>query len=220
MKHLTILVAFLLSTLIVLGQSEKGYLSNNKIIYTGFFSVGRSTFKSSLSAPSAFPTLELRMGAGISKSLGEIIELRSRLAFGVKFKREAYNKPGQSYVIGPPFMELDEVSSSRNHYFLEIPLVIQFNLPHPKLGFNIGANYRFFLPNNSDVDFLTNRSDLGIITGLTYRGFGRLEIGMDYYFGITKLYSSAGTIDTTEFELNTRNQFAQIRIEYALRKKK
>ncbi len=109
MKHLTIIIALLISALTVLGQPKEGDGSNNKIRYSGFFSVGRSTFKSSVSAPSTFPTLELRMGAGISKSLGKVIELRSRLAFGVKFKREAYNKPGQPYVIGPPFMELDEV---------------------------------------------------------------------------------------------------------------
>ena len=220
MKHLTIITTFLISALTALGQHEEVSNSNNKIKYTGIFSVGRSTFKSSTSAPSTFPTLELRMGAGISKPLGKVIELRSRLAFGVKFKREAYNKPGQPYVIGPPFLELDEVASNRNHYFLEIPLVVQFNLPHPKLGFNMGVNYRFFFPYNKDVDFLTNKSDVGIITGISYRGFDRLEIGFDYYFGITKLYSSSGTVDTTEFTFNTRNQFAQIRIEYALWNKK
>ncbi len=74
----------------------------------------------------------------------------------------------------------------------------------------------FSFPYNKDVDFLTNKNDIGIITGISYRGFNRLEIGFDYYFGITKLYSSSGTVDSTEFTFNTRNQFAQIRIEYAL----
>lgn len=75
------------------------------------------------------------------------IQLKSGLAFGVKVKREAFNS-SNLVIIGPPFMELDEFASNRNHYFMEIPLILQYNLPHPKIGLSLGISYRFFFPNN------------------------------------------------------------------------
>ena len=76
---------------------------------------------------------------------------------GIKVKREAFNKPGQAYTVGPPFLKLDEVASNRNHYFVEVPLLLQFNLPHLELGLRAGVNYRSFLANTKAVDFLTGR---------------------------------------------------------------
>lgn len=193
---------------------------DKRVHYSVFAGVGRSTFVSDPAAPSKFPTLEVRLGAGLIKPIGNNIELRSRLAFGVKFKREPFNEPGQPYVIGPPFMGLDELASNRNHYFFEIPLMVQFNLPHPKLGFSLGGNYRHFLPHNESVDFLTNRREIGIILGASYRLNNRLDVGLDYYFGLSKIYSSSGLIDNQEFTLDAYNQFGQIRFEYYLTRNK
>jgi len=193
--------------------------NNQKINFSLFASTGRSTFYSNPSAPSKFPTLEMRFGGGIIKPLTKHIELKSRLTFGVKFKREAFNSPNL-VIVGPPFMQLDDVSSNRNHYFFEIPLILQFNFPHPKIGMSLGFNYRFFFPNNESVDFLTNRREIGILPGISYRIDSKIEIGVDYFFGLTEMYSASGTIDNQDVSVQTHNRFAQIRFSYLINKTK
>lgn len=210
------ILAISVSLFLCFGSEAQDLGLRKKVRYNFFAGVGRSTFVSGPAAPSKFPTLEVRLAGGLIKPIGRNVELRSRLAFGVKFKQEPYNEPGQPYVIGPPFMGLDELASNRNHYFFEIPLIVQFNLPHPKLGFSFGGNYRHFLPHNESVDFLTNRRELGIILGASYRLTNSLDVGLDYYFGLSKIYSSSGLIDIQEFTLDAYNQFAQIRFEYYL----
>jgi hypothetical protein len=78
-------------------------------------------------------------------------------------------------------------------------------------------NYRFFLPNNNDVDFLTNRGDIGILVGASYSVTKRIDLGIEYCIGLTTIYSASGTIDSSNFTLNTKNQFGQIRLEYSLK---
>ena len=216
MNFLRTLTIIILISYCGYAQSQDSNGSSKKIRFTAFASGGRSIFFTNPSAPSKFPTLELRLGAGIIKPLGKNVELRSRLSFGAKFKREAINRPGQPYIIGPPFTPLDELASNRNYYFIEIPLAIQFNLPHPKIGLSFGLNYRFFLPHNKSVDFLANRRELGILPGITYRLSDKVHIGFDYCFGLTKIFSAAGQVDNKDVTINMRNQFAQIRFDYAL----
>ena len=215
MKKITTLIFIVFATY----QSNAQELNkDNRLQFSVFSGVARATFASNPSAPSKFPALELRLGAGIIKPVSKSIEIRTRLTFGTKFKRDAFNKPGQPYLIGPPYLGLDELASNRNHYFVEIPVVVQFNLPHPKIGFSLGVNYRFFLPHNSSVDDLTNRRELGLISGITYRLNKKIDMGLDYCAGLTKIYSPSGSIDSQSFSANARNQFAQLRIDYRIKR--
>jgi len=202
------------------GNTQNFETNDARMRFTAVTSVGQSIFVSDPSAPSKFPTLEMRLGGGIVKPIGKKFELRSRFTFGVKFKREPFNQPGQPYIIGPPFMALDKLASNRNYYFIELPVAIQFNLPHPKLGFSLGVNYRHFLPHNESSDYSMNRREWGIISGISYHLNNKLHVGLDYYFGLTKIFSSAGLIDNQDFTMDTRNQFFQLRFEYELHKKK
>jgi hypothetical protein len=216
MKHHKIIFFIILSSYYCKGQNQDDH---HKIKFMAFASTGRSTFYSNPSASSKFPTFELRFGGGVIKQLTKTIELKSRLTFGVKFKRDAFNS-SNLVIVGPPFMELDDVASNRNHYFMEIPLIVQFNIPHPKIGLSVGLNYRFFLPNNESVDFLTNRREIGILPGISYRVSPKFEIGIDYFFGLTEMYNAAGTIDNQEVNIETYNRFSQIRFLYIIGKSK
>ena len=204
---------FTCAATLAFGQSNLS-ASDKRISVNGFFAIGRSTFNSSPSAPSKFPTLEMRAGVGAAKSLGETFELRTRLNFGVKFKREPFNEEG-SVVVGPPFMDLDELASDRNHFFYEIPLLLQANLKHPQIGLRFGCNYRRFFPDNSDVDALTARGDFGLLAGASYRLRQKMSLGFEYCYGLTKIISSGGTVDGSEYHLDVRNNFAQVVLEYS-----
>lgn len=216
-----------LSALIVCGlvisvfsraQSTEPAPERQKTEFNAFVGVGGSRFVTTISAPSQFWTAEIRVGAGAIKPLNDIFEIKTRLTLGVKLKREMYNEPGTSFPIGPPFMALDEVASSRNHYFYEIPLLLQANLKHPKIALNAGPNFRHFFPDNDAVDFLTARNEIGVILGGSYRVSTALSIGVDYYFGITRVYALSGTVDSEPYQINVRNQFGEVTVEYRLRK--
>lgn len=186
--------------------------------YALYTAMGWSQVNSSPSAPTDFPSFEFRLGPSVSIPVSSKFEISSRFLFGAKLKREAYNVDGQAYVITPPYLELDEVASSRNHYFFEIPLILQFNLQSPELSFYAGGNYRFWMPNNSDVDFLTNRGDFGVLMGISYPIADKWRVGAEYLFGITKVYSYNGTIDGTEVSATASNNTFQFFIQYRFKK--
>lgn len=209
MKKLSILSVLLLVTIVTFGQKS----DDKKFTFNSFVAVGRSTFATNISAPSKFPTLEMRLGAGVVRKLNETFDLRTRLTFGVKFKREGFNNAGVA-VVGPPFMELDDLSSDRNHFFYEVPLILQANLKHPSIGFTLGVNYRRFFPNNSDVDALTARGDLGILGGANYRVNEKISIGVDYCVGLTNIIVTSGSVDSNSYTLTAKNNFGQLILEY------
>jgi hypothetical protein len=217
MKTILILLTCLLTTINVFSQTTVTSRNTNRTTIRAFTSIGQSTFRTNISSPSKFPTTEIRVGIGASIKLTSIIDLYSRFTFGVKVKREAFNN-NQYVTVGPPFMELDYVASYRNHYFIEIPLLVNANLPGEKIGIQTGLNYRFFVPNNDAVDFLTNRGEMGLITGAYYNITDKLRIGGNYTFGLTKVYGAGGTIDSQDFNMTVKNQFYQLTIEYLIRK--
>lgn len=211
---------FKLAICIWLCAVVRGYCQDNgendkRFYFTSFLSIGRSTFHTKLDAPSAFPTVEVRVGVGVVKKLNENFDVRTRLTFGSKFKREGFNNSGV-VTVGPPFMELDELSSNRNHYFYEIPLILQATLRHPQIGFRAGINFRHFLPNNKAVDPLTGRGDLGLLAGSSYRLTEKISIGIDYCMGLTNIVSSGGSVDSWDYSLKVRNNFAQMSVEFRL----
>lgn len=211
MKNILLILFALVSFVL---NAQKVNTEKSKVAYSLYFGIGSSQFKTNPSAPSKFQSLELRLGPAISIPLGSSFQIYSRFLLGAKLKREAYNVDGQAYVIGPPYLGLDEVASSRNHYFFEIPLILQFNLQSPKLSFYAGGNYRFWMPNNSDVDFLTNRGDFGVLMGISYPIADKWRVGAEYLFGITKVYSYTGTVDGTDVSATASNNTFQFVIQY------
>lgn len=214
MKNLILLISFFSVYLV---EAQENDIKQKTIDVSSYLALGWSQFRTTPSAPSDFPTFEFRLGPAVTIPVSSKFEISSRFLFGAKLKREAYNKQGQGYTIPPPFLELDEVASSRNHYFIEIPLIFQFNLPNPKLSIYAGGNYRFWMPNNSDVDFLTNRGEFDLLMGISYPIANKFKVGGEYFFGVTKVYNSSGTIDGIDSDLRVSNTAFQLYVQYKLK---
>ena len=212
------LASVLLAAGNVFSQTTASSENASRITLRAFASVGQSTFNTNISSPSKFPSAEMRLGLGASLPLSDALDLSTRLTWGVKLKRESFND-GQHVTIRAPFLQLDHVASDRNHYFIEIPLLLNMQLPGKKVGVQTGLNYRFFAPNNDAVDFLTNRGDLGLTAGAYYNVSDKIRIGGSYTFGLTTAYRSAGTVDFQPVDMTVRNQFYQVAVEYVIRKK-
>lgn len=182
-----------------------------------YASGGQSTFKCDPSGPepSKFPTAEFRLGAGTSYTINDYFELRTRLVFGVKMKRESVNKPGQPVTVGSPYFSLDETASNINHFFYEVPILFQFNFPHPKIGLRAGPSFRSFFPNNDNVDLLVTKKEIGINLGAYVKAGDHFRIGADYYLGTRVIYNSYVTIDNESFELKVRNRGIVVNVEYS-----
>ncbi len=218
MKNVLIVV-FLLNVFFLKAQESTIENESKKITFSPYFGIGRSQFNSSPRAQSTFPSLEFRGGPTINIPLNSSFAISSGFIFGGRIKREAFNKSGQGYTIYPPYLDLDAVASSRNHYFFEIPLMLQFNVPHPKLSLSLGGNLRFFMPNNDNVDFLTNRSEFGFLAGISYPLGDRWKIGGEYFAAITNIYTSGGTVDGINFDLEVRSSDLRVFALYRLCKK-
>lgn len=176
-----------------------------------FAGIGRATVQTNLSAPDNFSAGEFRLGVGLSRSISKAFELRSRLTFGGRLKRDA----GPYALSDSRFNTIDENTSNRNHYFMELPLFLQFNLANPSIGFRAGGNYRQYFP-ASPTDAYSGQSEFGIITGIYCRLNDRINLGLDYYFGLTKMFNGGGISEGEEYNLIGRNHFAQLTFEIDL----
>ncbi len=218
------------------GQVPSDSLAN-KIRLTLSAEAGQSTFAANtLKSQSKFPTTEVRLGLGVIKPLGKHFDLISGLNLGGKIKGERVYPPGSSppgisFRLSPPFNELEETVNSRNHYFFEIPLLIQYSIFDKKIGFRVGGNYRNFLPNNGyedstgqynfGPDFLSNKKEFGILSGISVRLGESLCLKGNFYFGVTRVYSEyyAQINSFEDFPFSLRNRFWQVGLEYALQKR-
>ena len=95
-------------------------------------------------------------------------------------------------------------------------MTLQFNPPKTKLGIKAGLNSRFWAPNNANVDVLTARGEIGMLGGISYKITNRINIGLDYYYGLTDIWGGSyftGIAQTGEFHV--RNQFTQLTVEHS-----
>ena len=207
-----ITLVFLLSELACAAQIENG-TQGKKLKFTGFFSVARSTFDvRNFSSSLTYPSLEFRCGGGIAKPIGKNFELKSGLYWGLKVKRKSYlSPPSQEF----PILRLDEAASSRNHFFADMPLTMQFNLPKPKIGFKAGLNSRFWAPNNKSVDVLTNKMEVGVLGGISCLIMKRISMGFEYYHGLTDIFGGSYFLNNGQLSaFHVKNQFTQLTFEH------
>lgn len=207
MKQLFLLTLLLFFNIFVFAQNSP----NAKINLHGFAGVGRATIETNLSSPTNFPAMEIKIGAGISKPLNESLVLSSRLVFGSKFKR----KSDMSARHDGRFTTLDEHASEQNHYFIEVPLLLQYNFSPIGLGLRAGGNFKQYLSSNSTnrPDMISRKSEFGIIGGAVYRLSEKINMGIEYHAGLTKIYKGGGTIDGQAYELTGRNHLGQLVFE-------
>jgi hypothetical protein len=192
--------------------------------YNIILGIARSTFEvHQVPESPKYPSLELRLGVGLIKPLGNIFEIKTGLYFGLKVKRESYfygptnQFTKERYVIP----SLDETASARNHLVTDIPLMLQVNIPKSRLSLRTGLNARLWQPHNdADGDDLASRDEFGIISGLTHKFSSKINLGIDLYLGLTNIYFG-GLVNSSPnpTQLKVTNQYAQFTMEYSFNRK-
>ncbi|HZX74823.1 MAG TPA: hypothetical protein VFE57_10395, partial [Cyclobacteriaceae bacterium] len=121
-----------------------------------------------------------------------------------------------------PYFELDEMTSQNNYFFYEIPLVLQFNVLHDKLGLTeiglrSGVSFRRFLPiDHQGPPYLPN--DFGLLAGIQIGLSKNISIGADYYFGLIHTTKIGYASNTDSGTLEVWNRFGMISLDYKLGK--
>lgn len=209
-------VSFLFISQLCLAQIINSDFNKN-LRYTKALSIARSTFDvTGLPSSPDYASLELRLGAGIVKPIAKYFDLKSGVYLGLKIKRQSYffglskQYTNELWVLPA----LDEAASSRNHFFVDIPLTLQFNPPKTKIGLKGGLDFRFWAPNNDSVDALTARQEIGLLGGISYSLFKKITIGLEHYYGLTDIWGGSYIGNNSQLiQYHVRNQFTQITIE-------
>lgn len=232
MTRLLIATLCLFTTVDIHAQEEP----NRKIKFSLSGGIARSTFVyGKHSIDFNFPTAELRLGMGLSKVMLRNFEIKSGLSIGVKLKRKPDPNPNRDPA--QIYAGLDGVVSGLNHWFYEIPLLFQYNfnkeiMGQPNFfGIRTGVNYRLFWDREANVqgfDFFQNLSEFGVIIGANLNISKRINLGIDYCMGITKIFGAAiftgdplanpPVAPTLLYDFYARNNFIQLKMEYRLKK--
>lgn len=192
-----------------------------------FGGFGRSSFVyTDYSFNSTFPTLEFRLGALYSIPIVPQLRIKTGLISGAKVKRKPLNE-NQSGDFG--YQNLDQVVSGSSHWFVEVPMLLQYDFRKELMGikdfFGIrtGLSYRMF--GNRSVgnqDFFQNKSEPLVIAGFSFKLNKSISIGLDYYKGITNITSGQTFIaenpnspsQPTLYDFAIKNRLVQIGFEY------
>lgn len=218
--------SFILILLVLCGNAQsKNALENEplkKWSYTVFASAGVNTLYVEPRYTQKFSNTEFRLGAGIQYKIFDFLDLKSRLALGFRLKREPTD-PNPSFKTVPfPYYALDEMTSQNNYFFYEIPLVLQFNVLHDKLGLTeiglrSGVSFRHFLPiDHQGPPYLPN--DFGLLTGIQIGITKNISIGTDYYFGLLHTTKIGYSSDSGSGILEAWNRFGMVSLDYKLGK--
>ncbi len=152
-----------------------------------------------------YPALEVRIGAGISGALAKRWAINSGINLGMKVKRKSLLSYGSIYKgKGVPDVRIDATASENHHYFIEIPLAIQFN-HNDRLAFYTGVLGRSWAANDSHRDFLRSQMEVGFLLGGTRDINKSLALSIDLY-----------TTLAPSLYMHTRNQFGQVKLIYRL----
>lgn len=211
------LLVGLLSLLIVnyCHAQKHDEVTPNKYQLSVAFAIARSTFEVQDIASPKYPSLELRSGLGISRSIGSRFELKAGYYAGMKIKRDSYfYGPDNQFTHEPGAIPgLDEAASDRNHWVSDIPLQVLFKPLRSRITWMAGLNARFWAPGNNHVDVLTGLHEFGVLSGVRYQVARRIKLGLDYYHGLSDIYfRSAGPTATQQ--LTVTNRFFQLAVEY------
>jgi len=215
-KHLAgLLVAAGLLIVNYCSAQKQHEATPNKYQLSVAFAIARSTFEVQDIASPKYPSLELRCGLGISRSIGNRFELKAGYYAGMKIKRDSYfYGPNHQFTHEPGAIPgLDEAASDRNHWVSDIPVQVLFKPLRSRITLMAGLNARFWAPGNNQVDVLTGLHEFGVLSGVWYQVATRIKLGIDYYHGLSDIYfRSAGP--TAAQQLTVTNRFFQLAAEY------
>ncbi len=204
------LVVIFSTLLINVAQSQQNKLEKNRYHFSGVFGIARSKFEISGVPTEDYPTLEMRLGGGISRTLGSKLKIKSGLNICLRTKRKSYLINGNYYGRGIPLLLLDETASKQNHFAIELPLYLNYSL-NSVTNINAGFMGRFWQPTNLDGDILKSTKEIGFIAGAERRIFPQWTFGIQFYFGISRLITGY-LVGPTNYVV--KNRFAQLTLEY------
>lgn len=220
MKTVILFICFL--PLFSFAQTDPSPISR-KLNYAFTAGTGVSYFQyNSSKVKEHFASPEFRLGLNIQKQLLPNVSVQTGLRMGLKLKTAPV------YTIeeykSMPFRSLgsiDETTSRSDHYFIEIPLNVQYQYRKFKVGAGVVYRNLVQFDNYRYVAYHTT-SDIGITPSLAYQLSDKLTINAEYYFGTISFFEGI-SYDTpsraTSTTLKAYNRFAQISIAYSLRKK-
>ena len=216
-EEMKIYLCSFLTLLSIISLAQKQEDSSRTISRFSIISTfGSSSFIISLPATD-FASLEARLGAGYTTYLSRKLDMIISTQLGVKFKRESYLN-GQFYSQpGIPLFSVNETASNRNHWFVELPVLLQYNFRHPRLSIRGGMSLKSWFPNNDDVDMLTATQEVGGVCGIQYRTKRKINFGVEYYESITKILSGSMSYNNGNvFDYEIRNRSLYCNLTYLL----
>lgn len=213
------IIFFILCSLTAHAQNKRSFYC------TEFISVNRAylNYQADVDVPKKFPTMELNIGVCLIKPLSEHFDLRSRIGYGVKFKRN--DASASSQVSGKAeatresiYWSVNEELAKQNTDFVDVPIILHYKTIWCNLGIELGFNYRtygwFY-----DLPFVA--FDYGPLCNITYTTkwfsvFCGATIGLNKIMD-KPLYSFYST-DVSRW--SAKSNSIQIGIEYDLFKNK
>jgi len=194
--------------------SQSSQFKNRYYNFSSSIGISRAKFEVKGISTEEYPTLEVRLGGHISRSLSSRVQLKSGLNICFRAKRESYLIDGNYIGKGVLSLLLDETASKKNHVAIEIPLSLKILVNGNRSNLNAGLMGRFWQPNDMAGDILRSRQEIGYIAGASQRISSDVTIGIDFYWGLSSvpLY-----LNSTQYRV--RNKFAQLTIEYTFKER-
>lgn len=161
-----------------------------------------------------FVTPNIRIGIAVEKPISKRLSIKTGLRIGMRIKRTSLYDEQDYYLVRPySFLDMDEKVSSSNSSFVEIPLGLQWTKKNIKIG--LSAIYRDFAVFTDARDPM----DFGIVPSFLYMFNDRISIGFEYFVGYNEIGKYSVHDDSGKYiYFDYSNRFAQLTIEYRLRK--
>jgi len=200
--------------------SQNNQLVNRKLSYSLTAGTGFSYFHyTSSEIKEKFASPEFRVGILAQKQLTDRFSIQSGLRLGLKLKTSPiYSEDDYVRYSYHSIARIDKTTSQSDHYFIEIPLRFQYQ--HKKFGIGGGVVYRNLIQfdNYRYVNYFTT-TDVGITPSLSYQINNRIRIGAEYFFGTIRFFEGTAMNESgNEINFKAYNRYAQISMEYSLRK--
>lgn len=189
--------------------AQSSQVKNRHYNISGIIGIAREKFNVTGISTEEYPTLEVRLGGGISRALSSRVQIKTGLNICFRAKRKSYLINGNYYGKGVLSLLLDETASKRNHVALEIPLSVKILVNGNRSNLSAGLMGRFWQPNDMAGDILRSRQEIGYIAGASQRISSDVTIGIDFFWGLSSLPLN---LNSTLYRV--RNRFAQLTFEY------
>jgi len=180
-----------------------------QLMRKAYFGVGRSSFDVELPTEK-YPTWELRGGLLWNKNLTDVISINFGIGGFVKLKRKSYYYYGIYYTGGKGYIDnaLDKTTSEIIHLGIDVPVTFDFTVPKV-ITFEVGGMGRAWNGTDDPNNVLSAQLEAGLLLGLKRQLTKRISVSAQYYYTLTPLWIN-----------DLRNEFLQIKFEYALKKRR